>query len=83
MSQSAEKDAPVPEWILRAVTLHDHFDGRITLRVAMPQPQYNTVQLNSEYKGDFLSVDVDIDALRAALDAVDTRVFPPAKGDTR
>jgi len=59
-----------PQWVKDAVTLHDHFDGRITLRVAQPQPQYGTVQLNSEYKGDMLSVDVNLADLREALDTV-------------
>lgn len=56
-------------WLQRAVTLSDYFDGRITLRVAQPQPQYGTVQLNAEYKGDLISVDVNLADLRAALDA--------------
>lgn len=50
-----------------AVTLHDHFDGRITLRVAQPQPQYGTVQLNAEYKGNLISVDVNLASLLDAL----------------
>jgi hypothetical protein len=64
-----------PEWVERAITLHDYFDGRITLRVAQPQPQYGTVQLNAEYKGDLISVDVNLANLLAALDAVS--VIPP------
>jgi hypothetical protein len=58
------------EWLDRAVTLRDHFDSRMTLRVAQPQPQYGTVQLNSEYKGIRLSLDVNLAELLAALESV-------------
>lgn len=74
-----------PEWLTKAVTLHDYFDGRMTLRVAQPQPQYGTVQLNVEYKGQMLSVDVSLVELLDALKSVTaepsvTKVFPAGSG---
>lgn len=63
-----------PEWLLRAVTLHDHFDAYTTLRIAQPQPQYGTVQLNATFKGNLISVDVNAADL---LDALHTVLNPP------
>lgn len=57
-------------WLERAVTLSDHFDAYTTLRVAQPQPQYGTVQLNATFKGDLVSVDVNASELLAALASV-------------
>jgi hypothetical protein len=69
MSDSPEPAAQ-PDWIGRAITLHDHFDAYTTLRVAQPQPQYGTVQLNATFKGTLISVDVNLADLLAALHAV-------------
>jgi hypothetical protein len=75
MTHNAENDAP--EWVQRAVTLYDHFDTYTTLRVAQPQPQYGTVQLNATFKGELISVDVNLEALLAALTAC---VTPSGEG---
>lgn len=68
-----------PEWLLRAVTLHDHFDAYTTLRIAQPQPQYGTVQLNATFKGTLISVDVNAADLINALHAV---LNPPGDPST-
>jgi hypothetical protein len=57
-------------WLGRAVTLDDYFDPHTTLRIAQPQPQYGTVQLNATFKGETISVDVRTDDLFTALGSV-------------
>lgn len=73
----------LPEWIegerwleemknIRSIRLDDHFSWSTRLDIAMPQPQYNLVQLNA-LRGnskEMLSCDVNRDEFLAAIEKI-------------